>query len=295
MVAYFLLSLVTGPVFSVRVGASPAWGLAGWAATAFLAWRVTRGGRVSRMLLILTAWTGVIEGVITPAIRFSPDPLALAACGAQLALLLSPAVYQRTRPARPGTGRVALWRRRRPARLVAALAAGAVLGLAGAAASAALISGRSHDYDSATVRLPAGHPVQVTLAPGSYSAFGGCIDRWGCAGLSPRDLSVRGALSGPVRVVPYGGFDTKLPGFEQRTVDGQLFVRELAFTVPVREPVQMTLNVHPRQPVLVAPTPDKTGLLLGGIIAASGSALLFLGSLAGLTLPLGAPARPRAT
>ena len=202
-------------------------------------------------------------------------------------------MYQRTRPAGPGTGRVALWRRRRPARLAAALAAGTVLGLAGAAASAALISGRIHDYDSATVHLPAGHPVQVTLSPGSYSVFGGCIDLWGCAGLSPSDLPVRGALSGPVRVVPYGGFDTKLPGFEQRTVNGQPFVRELAFTVPVREPVQMTLNVHPRQPVLVAPTPDKTGLLLSGIIAASGSALLFLGSLAGLTLPLAAPARPR--
>jgi len=44
-------------------------------------------------------------------------------------------------------------------------------------------------------------------------------------------------------------------GFEERTDDGQLFVGELTFTVPV---------------------------LRGGIIAATGCALLLLGSLAGL-------------
>jgi hypothetical protein len=248
------------------------------------------------MLLIIAAGTGVIAAVIMLAIRFSPAELrALAACGAQIALLLSPAVYERTRPAGQGAGAVALWRRRRPAPLVAALAAGAVLGLAGAAASAAVINGRIRGYDSDTVRVLTRHPVRVTLSPGSYSAFGGCADKWGCAQLSARDLSVWGALSGPVRVAPYGGFDASSSGFEQRTDDGQPFVRELAFTVPVREPVRIALNVNPGQPVLIAPSQDKTDVIRGGIIAATGCALLLLGSLAGLAWPLASRDRPRAT
>jgi hypothetical protein len=297
MGVWFLLSLVAGPVIFVRIGTGAASELAGWMLSAFFAWRVTRGGRISRMLLIVAAGTGVIAAVIVLTVRFSPAELgALAACGAQVALLLSPAVYTRTRPAGQGVGTVALWRRRRPARLVAALAAGAVLGLAGAAASAAVISGRIRGYDSDTVRVLAGQPVRVTLSPGSYSAFAGCVDRWGCAQLSAHELSVRGALSGPARFTPYGGFDAASSGFEQRTDDGQPFVRELAFTVPVREPVRIALNdSYPRQPALVAPSQAKTGVIRGGIIAATGCALLLLGSLAGLAWPLASRDRPRAT
>jgi hypothetical protein len=52
------------------------------------------------MLLIVAAGTGVIAAVIMLAVRFSSVELrTLAACGGQVALLLSPAVYERTRPA----------------------------------------------------------------------------------------------------------------------------------------------------------------------------------------------------
>jgi hypothetical protein len=287
MGAYFLLSLVVGPVFFVRVGTDASSALlSGSVLSAFFAWRVTRGGRISRMLLIVAAGTGVIAAVIMLAVRFSWVELrTLAACGGQIALLLSPAVYERTRPAGRGTRTVALWRRRRPALLVAALAAGAVLGLAGVAASAAVISGRIRGYDSDTVRVLTGHPVRVTLSPGGYSAFGGCVDEWGCAQLSARDLPVSGALSGPLRLASYGGFDASSSAFEERTDDGQPFVRELAFTVPVQESVRIALNVKLRQSVLVAPSEGKTGTIRGGIVAATGCALLLLGSLAGLAWP----------
>jgi hypothetical protein len=80
---YFLLSLVVGPVFFVRVGANAASAvLSGAVLSAFFAWRVTRGGRISRMLLIVGAWTGVIAAVIMLTVRFSwADIRGLAACG----------------------------------------------------------------------------------------------------------------------------------------------------------------------------------------------------------------------
>ena len=132
MTAWFLLSLVTGLVVSVNVsgGAHPridiAARVAGWAFSAFFAWRVTRGGRISRMLLILEALGWVIALVIVLAVQFRLAQFGLlAATAAQLALLLSPAVYRRTRPGgQPGRW-VALWRRRTPVPLVAAVAAGA--------------------------------------------------------------------------------------------------------------------------------------------------------------------------
>jgi hypothetical protein len=256
MGAYFLLSLVVGPALLVRIGTGALSGLVGWAFSAFLAWRVTRGGRISRTLLIVGAGAGLIDGVIAWAIGFSWAELGLpAACAAQVALLLSPAVYQRTRPADQGRGSVALWRRRRPAPLAAALMAGAVLGLTGAAASAAVISIRVRGYHSDTVRVLAGHPARVTLAPGRYGAFGGCADEWGCAQLAPRDLT---------------------------------------FTVPVREAVRIALNVNPRQPVLIAPSPEEAGLIHGEVVAVTSCGVLLLGSLAVLAWP-GAPrARRRA-
>jgi hypothetical protein len=144
MTAWFLLSLVTGPVVSVHAyasngaaGSSVLTRLIGWALSAFFAWRVTRGGRISRMLLILEAEGGLVSGVMGLAIHFRLTQLGvLAATAAQLALLLSPAVYRRTRPgAQPGA-KMALWRRRTPVPLVTALAAGVALGLTGMAVSA---------------------------------------------------------------------------------------------------------------------------------------------------------------
>ena len=167
----------------------------------------------------------------------------------------------------------------RPAPLVAALTAGGVLGLAGAAAAAAVISVRVRSYHSDTVRVAAGHPVSRTLAPGRYGAFGGCADQWGCAQLAPRDLSVRGARSGGIGAVPY----TRL---EQRADAGQPFNLDLTFTVPVREAVRIALNRNPGQPVLIAPTAEESGLIHGELVAATGCAVLLLGSLAALGWPL---------
>jgi hypothetical protein len=56
-------------------------------------------------------------------------------------------------------------------------------------------------------------------------------------------------------------------------------------TVPVQESVWIALNVKLRQSVLVAPSEGKTGTIRGGIVAATGCALLLLGSLAGLAWP----------
>jgi hypothetical protein len=285
MGAYFLLSLATGPAISVRIGTGALSDVAGWACSAFFAWRVTRGGRFSRMLLIVVAGAGLIAAVILLAIDFSWAELGLlAACGAQVALLLSPAVYERTRPAGRSDGSVALWRRRRPAPLVAVLAAGAVLGLAGAAASAGVIGSRVRGYDSATVRVLAGHPARLTLAPGRYGAFGGCADEQGCAQVGPRDLSVRGATSGVVGTVAYTRLD-------QRTDAGQPFNRDLTFTVPLRESVRIALNVDPRQPILVAPSQDKAGLIHNEVPAVTGCAALLLVSLTALAWPI--PPRTR--
>jgi hypothetical protein len=280
MGVYFLLSLATGPAITVRVGTGALPRLAGCAVLAFFAWRVTRGGRISRMLLIVVAAGGLIAGVILLGIRFSWAELGLPAVGgAQVALALSPAVYRRTRPAGQSYRAVALWRGRRPAPLVAALTAGVVLGLAGATASAAVISTRVRSYHSDSVRVLAGHPVVLTLAPGRYGAFGGCADEWGCAQLAPRDLSVLGALSGGVGAVPY----TRL---EQRADAGQPFNLDLTFTVPVREAVRIALNRNPGRPVLIAPTAEEAGLIHGEVMAATGCAVLLLGSLAALGWPL---------
>lgn len=116
MAAYFLISLATGPVVYIRGGSGPP-GLAGHVFGAvvagFLAWRVTRGGRVSRTLLIIAAECAFLVTATGIASRFGPVIFGLlAAYAAQVALLLSPAVYLRTRA--PGWARPADWARLRP-------------------------------------------------------------------------------------------------------------------------------------------------------------------------------------
>jgi bacteriorhodopsin len=101
MWAYFLISLAVGPVIFIRAGTgSP--GSAGHASgaivSAFLAWRVTKGGRVSRTLLIVVAEIAFLATASQIASRFGWLIFgALAAYAVQIALLLSPTVYQRTR------------------------------------------------------------------------------------------------------------------------------------------------------------------------------------------------------
>jgi hypothetical protein len=64
----------------------------------FLAWRVSRGGWVSRLILILVSMTLFAGAAFIGPHQWNPGILALLAIyAAQVALLVSPAVHQRTR------------------------------------------------------------------------------------------------------------------------------------------------------------------------------------------------------
>jgi hypothetical protein len=137
MTAYVLLSLAVGPDVFSKTGPGPAGPGArvfGALAAAFFAWRVTRGGRISRMLLIIVTGIAFLAAAFTIASRFGPLVFAvLVAYAAQLAVLLSPAVYQRTRP--PGWPGRMRWTRVRPppALLLFGALAGLVVTLLGLA------------------------------------------------------------------------------------------------------------------------------------------------------------------
>jgi hypothetical protein len=103
LLAYFALILaVTGYAAAVP---GAAWPLQGdhtsWLpVAAFLTWRVSRGGRASRVFLILAGLFCAAGAADTgPAGWNLAVPGLLALYAAQIALLLSPAVYDRTRPA----------------------------------------------------------------------------------------------------------------------------------------------------------------------------------------------------
>lgn len=137
MAACFLISLAVSPGVFLKVGSGPP-GLGthvfGALVSAFFAWRVTRGGRISRMLLVISAGIGFLTTAFEIAPRFGPVVFGLLiAYAAQLALLLSPAVYQRTRPP-DWAGRVR-WTRVRPplALLLLGILAGLVVTLLGLA------------------------------------------------------------------------------------------------------------------------------------------------------------------
>jgi hypothetical protein len=66
--------------------------------TAFLAWRVSRGGRISRMILIVVSGFSCAAAVLAVARVWDLSVLALVIIyAAQVALLTSPPVYGRTR------------------------------------------------------------------------------------------------------------------------------------------------------------------------------------------------------
>jgi hypothetical protein len=141
MVAYCLLSLVTGVNFSVGAGPLPA--ISGWVATLFFAWRTAVGGRFSRLLLLLVSWTAFIFAVVSVRNNSSVrDLAALLASAAQIALLLSPGIFEASRPV-DHFGRYSLWRTRSPGWLVATLAVGSALGLAGIAICVTVVSGHN--------------------------------------------------------------------------------------------------------------------------------------------------------
>jgi hypothetical protein len=113
---------------------SPQNPLSSFLITAFLAWRVSRGGRFSRVILIIAS--GASCAVVALAVARLWDVAVVAVviiCAAQIALLLSPPVYGRTRP-EPIPVRAGDWARllRRPPMwlLACGLLAGALVTVA---------------------------------------------------------------------------------------------------------------------------------------------------------------------
>jgi hypothetical protein len=97
----FLLLATTGSVLS-RL--SHSYGqqnpLGSFLSTAFLTWRVSRGGRISRAILIIVSGASYAAAALAVARLWDAAAVALVLiCAAQIALLASPPVYGRTRPA----------------------------------------------------------------------------------------------------------------------------------------------------------------------------------------------------
>jgi hypothetical protein len=100
LVLYFILSVIATVVAAVSHPSLPAEDqTAGWlAATAFLAWRVSRGGRISRIALIFLGLLSLVDAAFIGTRLWSPGVFVLLAIYAtQVALLVSPPIYQRTR------------------------------------------------------------------------------------------------------------------------------------------------------------------------------------------------------
>ena len=73
--------------------------LSSFLVTAFLIWRVSRGGRISRALLVIGSCTSLAVSALAIARLWDVSVVALVTISAaQIALLVSPPVYGRTRP-----------------------------------------------------------------------------------------------------------------------------------------------------------------------------------------------------
>ena len=164
MAAYVLLSLAVGPDVFSKTGTGPVGPGAqvfGALTAAFFAWRVTRGGRISRMLLIMATGIAFLVTAFVIASRFGPLVFGvLVAYGVQLALLLSPAVYQRTRP--PGWAGRVRWTRVTPpaALLLFAALAGLVVTLLGLAHLDTPPAGCSGDGGPLCATFADGYPLR---------------------------------------------------------------------------------------------------------------------------------------
>lgn len=96
----FMLLAVIGFIWSwLSHSGSPQNPLSSILITAFLAWRVSRGGRISRMILIIVSGASYAVAALAVARLWDRGIMALVIiCAAQIALLVSPPVYGRTRP-----------------------------------------------------------------------------------------------------------------------------------------------------------------------------------------------------
>jgi hypothetical protein len=97
---FLLLNVVTFILGLLRQPALLRGDLVFFLIVVFCAWRVSRGGRISRMILIIASGLSYVSAVL--AVARSWDLLIVALTiiyAAQIALLVSPAVYGRTRRA----------------------------------------------------------------------------------------------------------------------------------------------------------------------------------------------------
>jgi hypothetical protein len=96
---YVVLEVLAVAAAAVAHPALPQRAQAPWLPlAAFLAWRVSRGGRLSRVILIIASMLSVAEAAVISSRSWSPVVLLLLAVFAgQIALLVSPAVHERTR------------------------------------------------------------------------------------------------------------------------------------------------------------------------------------------------------
>ncbi len=97
---YLILDAIAVAFSAVAHLALPGSAEAPWLpVAAFLTWRVSRGGRAARVILIIVSGLSFAGAMHSRSSSWSPAVLVLLAIYAtQLALLVSPAVYQRTRP-----------------------------------------------------------------------------------------------------------------------------------------------------------------------------------------------------
>jgi hypothetical protein len=91
----FVLLVVIGSIWSwLSHTASPSNALWSIVVAAFLAWRVSRGGRISRMILIIISGVSFAAAALDVARLWDRAVMAAAViCAAQIALLVSPPVY----------------------------------------------------------------------------------------------------------------------------------------------------------------------------------------------------------
>jgi len=100
LLVFLLLAAIGFIVTWLSHGYSPReWGPWSLFVTVFLAWRVSRGGRISRVLLLIDSGGSCAAAALSVARMWDVAVVAHVVIGAaQIVLLVSPPVYGRTRP-----------------------------------------------------------------------------------------------------------------------------------------------------------------------------------------------------
>jgi hypothetical protein len=169
LLAFVLLTAISSVLGWLSHTVGPQTPLPAFLVAAFLAWRVARGGRLSRMFLIVASAVSYAAAAFPAVGRWNPAVAALViTCAAQIALLVSPPVYGRTRPV-PVPARARGWRqivRRPPAWLLPwGLLAGVLLTLAALAGmDFTAIAGCRPAASDACTALVEGYPLRWLTA-----------------------------------------------------------------------------------------------------------------------------------